>query len=176
LRIVPFTLWASLAAAIVVIGANAFRQVEAGRLAAGFRAQAAALAQAKKQSETVIHDAQTRAENAASICNWLLISPPTQALLVSLTTEIEGATNQALKEGKPVARVDSLSLTRQEGQPQMRLVIVVLGEASAANRIFQRISALFGRMGYSTVDLKETLVPQGFRYEHLLNMPRPGDS
>jgi hypothetical protein len=75
-----------------------------------------------------------------------------------------------------VARVESLSLTRQEGQPQMRLVIVVLGEPSAANRIFQRISALFGRMGYSTVDLKETLVPQGFRYEHLLNIPKPGES
>ena len=71
-----------------------------------------------------------------------------------------------------MARVDSLSLTRQEGQPQMRLVIVVMGEASAANRIFQRISALFGRMGYNTVDLKETLVPQGFRYEHLLNIPK----
>ncbi len=75
-----------------------------------------------------------------------------------------------------MARVDSLSLTRQEGQPQMRLSIVVLGDASAANRIFQRISALFGRMGYSTVDLKETLVPAGFRYEHLLNMPKPGES
>jgi hypothetical protein len=67
-------------------------------------------------------------------------------------------------------------LTRQEGQPQMRLVIVVLGDAPAANRVFQRISALFGRMGYSTVDLKESLVPQGFRYEHLLNIPRPAGS
>ena len=81
-----------------------------------------------------------------------------------------------MREGRPVARVDSLSLTRQEGQPQMRLVVVVLGEPSAANRIFQRVSALFGRMGYSTVDLKESLVPNGFRYEHLLNMPKPAES
>jgi hypothetical protein len=87
---------------------------------------------------------------------------------------MEGATEQGLKEGKSIARVDSLSLTRQEGQPQMRLVVVAMGDASAANRIFQRISALLARLGYNTVDLKETLVPQGFRYEHLLNMPKPG--
>jgi hypothetical protein len=68
--------------------------------------------------------------------------------------------------------LDSLSITRQEGQPQMRLVLVVIGDAPAANRIFQRISALFGRLGYSTIDLKQTLIPQGFRYEHLLSIPQ----
>jgi len=176
LRMVPIILWTSLAACVAVTGTNGLRQAQAGRMAAGYRKQTEALAQMKRQSEGVIHGAQSRTESASAICNWLLISPPTEPLLVDLTREIEGATNQALKEGKPVARVDSLSLTRQEGQPQMRLVIVVMGEASAANRIFQRISALFGRMGYNTVDLKETLVPQGFRYEHLLNMPKPGES
>jgi hypothetical protein len=173
LRIVPFVLWASIAASVAVIGINAFRQAQASRMANGYRQQTEMVNQMKKHGDDVIHDAQSRAENASAICNWLLISPPAQALLVDLTKEIEGATEQALRDGKPVARVDSMSLTRQEGQPQMRLVIVVLGEPSAANRIFQRISALFGRMGYSTVDLKETLVPQGFRYEHLLNMPKP---
>ena len=176
LRVVPLILWTSLAACVAVTGINTFKQAQAARMAAGYRKQSEALAQMERQSESVIHTAQSRTENASAICNWLLISPPTETLLVDLTREIEGATTQALKEGKPVARVDSLSLTRQEGQPQMRLVIVVLGEASAANRIFQRISALFGRMGYITVDLKESLIPQGFRYEHLLNMPKPGES
>ena len=176
LRVVPLILWTSFAASVAFTGINAIRQTQASRMTAGFRKQTEMVDEMKKRSDDVIHDAQTRAENASSLCNWLLISPPTQALLVDLTREIEGATEQALREGKPLARVDSLSLTRQEGQPQMRLVVVVLGEPAAANRIFQRISALFGRMGYSTVDLKETLVPQGFRYEHLLNMPKPGES
>jgi hypothetical protein len=176
MRVVPLILWTSLAASVAVIGINAFRQAQATRMANGYKRQTELVNQMKKHGEDVIRSAQARTENAAAICNWLLISPPTQSLLVDLTKEIEGATVQAQREGRPVARVDSLSLTRQEGQPQMRLVVVVLGEPSAANRIFQRISALFGRMGYSTVDLKETLVPNGFRYEHLLNMPKPGES
>ena len=45
--------------------------------------------------------------------------------------------------------------------------------SAAANRVFQHISALFNRRGYNTVDLKESLVPQGFRYEHLVNLPKP---
>ncbi len=176
MRVVPLILWTSVAVSVAVVGINAFRQAQASRMASGYRKQTEMVNQMKKHGEDVIHAAQTRAENTAAICDWLLISPPTQSLLVDLTREIEGATEQAMREGRPVARVDSLSLTRQEGQPQMRLVVVVLGEPSAANRIFQRVSALFGRMGYSTVDLKESLVPNGFRYEHLLNMPKPAES
>ncbi|MGD1032432.1 MAG: hypothetical protein ABSA05_14985 [Opitutaceae bacterium] len=176
LRVVPFTFWAAAAVSVAVIGINMFRQGQASRMAGSYVRQSDMLDQMKKHSDDVIHEAQSRADNASAICNWLLISPMTQSLLVDLTREIQGATEQAQRDGKPVARVESLSLTRQEGQPQMRLVIVVLGEPSAANRIFQRVSALFGRMGYSTVDLKETLVPQGFRYEHLLNIPKPGES
>jgi hypothetical protein len=176
LRVVPFIFWATVAVSVAIIGINTFRQAQALRMAGSYVKQSDLLDQMKKHSDDVIHDAQARSDNASSICNWLLISPMTQSLLIDLTKEIAGATEQAQREGKPVARVESLSLTRQEGQPQMRLVIVVLGEPSAANRIFQRISALFGRMGYSTVDLKETLVPQGFRYEHLINIPKPGES
>lgn len=173
LRIVPIVLWGTIAASVAMIGTNTFRVTQADRLATGFKAQAHMLDEVKKRSEGVIHDVESRGKTAAAICNWLLISPATEPLLIDLSKEIEAATNQGIKDNKSVAQVDSLSLTRQEGQPQMRLVIVVLGDASSANRIFQHISALFGRMGYSTVDLKETLVPQGFRYEHLLNIPKP---
>jgi hypothetical protein len=127
---------------------------------------------AEKQANGVISDVDARGKTALAMRDWLLISPSTQGFLIAITKEVEAATNQGLKEGKSVGQVDSISLTRQEGQPQMRLVLVVLGDAPAANRIFQRVSALFGRMGYSTVDLKESLVPQGFRYEHLLNIPK----
>jgi len=118
----------------------------------------------------------SRGKAAGAIYDWLQISPPIQSLLIRIASEIESATKDAEKENKPVAQVDSLSITRQEGQPQMRLSIVLLGDAPAANRVFARISALFGRLGYSTVDLKQTLVPAGYRYEHLLNMPKPAGS
>ncbi len=170
----PFILWGSLAAAaVVIVGTNTFRATQADRMATSFKTQAQMLGDSEKRTEGVIHDVESRAKTADAMCDWLLISPATEALLIDLSKEIEAATSQGLQESKSVAQVDSLSLTRQEGQPQMRLVIVVLGDAASANRVFQRISALFGRLGYSTVDLKETLVPQGFRYEHLLNIPRP---
>jgi hypothetical protein len=172
LRVVPAILWTTAAAAVMIVGTNTFRATQADRLAASFKAQAQMLGDSGKRAQGVIHDVESRAQSADAMCNWLLISPPTEPLLIALSKEIEAATNQGLQENKSVAQVDSLSLTRQEGQPQMRLVIVVLGDAASANRVFQRISALFGRLGYSTVDLKETLVPQGFRYEHLLNIPR----
>jgi hypothetical protein len=168
---VPVVFWGALASSAAIFGFNTFRQSQADRMAVGFKGQEQMLSQAKQQTEQVIHDVDLRGKNASAICNWLLISPSTQALLIDITREIEAATNAGLKDNKTVAQVDSLSLTRQEGQPQMRLVLVVLGDSTAANRIFQRISALFGRMGYSTVDLKESLVPQGFRYEHLVNLP-----
>jgi len=173
LWIVPAVLWTTVAAAVMIVGTNTFRATQADRLAASFETQGHMLGDSEKRMQGVIHDVEARAKTADAMCNWLLISPPTEALLIDLSKEIEAATNQGLQESKSVAQVDSLSLTRLEGQPQMRLVIVVLGDAASANRVFQRISALFGRMGYSTVDLKETLVPQGFRYEHLLNIPRP---
>jgi hypothetical protein len=176
LRAVPVVLWGSVAASVAIAGINGFRAAQADRLAAGLQGQAKMLDEARKQTDGVVRSIQARGKAADSICNWLLISPSTQSVLIDITKEIQAATEQGIQESRPVAQVDSLSLTRQEGQPQMRFVLVVLGDASAANRVFQRISALFGRLGYSTVDLKESLVPQGFRYEHLLNIPRTSGS
>ena len=172
LRFVPFVFWGSLAAAVALVGTNKFRSATDDRLSGNLRSQVQMLTGAEKQDEGLIHEVESRDKSALAMRDWLLISPPTQSFLIDITREIEAATNQGLKDGKSVAQLDSLSLTRQEGQPQMRLVLVVLGDAPAANRIFQRVSALFGRLGYSTVDLKESLVPQGFRYEHLLNIPK----
>lgn len=176
LRAAPALLWAAAAAFVGVAGINAVRQFQASRMAAAYESQAAVLGGIEAKNQAVIDQAQARAATASKIRDWLLISPATEPLLVALAKEIQGATEEGLREGRPVARIDSLSITRQEGQPQMRLVVVALGDASAANRIFQRIAALFGRLGYNTVDMKETLVPQGFRYEHLLNVPKAGGS
>lgn len=173
LRVVPLLFWGALAAAAAIIGLNTFRAAHADQLAASYRNQSLMLTAGKGRAEQTMHDIEARRRTASAIRDWLLISPSTQALLVDLTGEIEAATLQGAKENRSVAQVDSIALTRQEGQPQMRLALVVLGDAAAANRVFQRISTLFSRLGYSTVDLKETLVPQGFRYEHLLNIPKP---
>jgi hypothetical protein len=156
-----------------VVAVNTWRENQAHRQGLGLQSQATMLAAAKHHSEDLMHDVEMRGKTAGAIYDWLMISPPTQSLLIQIASEIEAASKDAEKENKPVAQLDSLSITRQEGQPQMRLSIVLLGDAPSANRVFIRLSALFTKLGYSTVDLKQTLVPAGFRYEHLLNMPKP---
>jgi hypothetical protein len=172
MRVVPFIFWTAVAATVVVVGLNTFRETHANTLSNGYQSQVKSLGDGKHHTEGVIKDIQAREKTAAAMYDWLRISPPAQALLIQITEEIKGATEQSSKENKSLAQVDSLSLTLQEGQPQMRLVVVLKGDAASANRVFQRISALFSRLDYSTVDLKQTLVPQGVRYEHLLNMPK----
>jgi hypothetical protein len=172
LRFVPLVFWGAALVSAVVITYNTLQQTSARRQTANLQAQTMLFGEGMKHQTAVRKELEAHAKTATAMCDWLLISPPTEPLLAAITEEIESATAQGLKENRSVAQLDGLSLTRQEGQPQMRLVLVILGDAQAANRIFQRISALFGRLGYSTVDLKQTLIPQGFRYEHLLNMPQ----
>jgi hypothetical protein len=174
LRPVPFIFWGALAAAAVVISANGIREGRSRQQTAALANQARMLEQGKKQAESAMQEVVARGKVASDVADWLLISPMTQTLLIQINQEIEAATAEGVKEGKPVAEVDSLALAREEGQPQMRLSIVLNGDSSAANRVFQRISSLFGRLGYSTVDLRETVAPQGFRYEHLVNLPKGG--
>ncbi|HVW21058.1 MAG TPA: hypothetical protein VHC86_07560 [Opitutaceae bacterium] len=174
LRPVPLLFWGVAAAFLVAFSVNAVRTAGFRRDTATLRSQAQTLEQGKKQAEGTMQEVAARTKVASDIADWLLISPMTQALLIQINQEIQAATEEGIKESKPVAEVGSLSLIRQEGQPQMRLSIVLNGDSSAANRVFQRISALFGRLGYSTVDLRETSAPQGFRYEHLVNLPKGG--
>jgi hypothetical protein len=174
LRPVPLLFWGMLAAAVVAVTFNGLRAAHFRQNTAVLENQARNLEQGKKQGEAAMQEVAARSKVASDIADWLLISPMTQTLLVQITQEIQAATEEGIKENKAVAEVGSLSLVRQEGQPQMRLSIVLNGDSSAANRVFQRISSLFGRLGYSTVDLRETVAPQGFRYEHLVNLPKGG--
>jgi hypothetical protein len=174
LRPVPFVFWSALAAGVLVVSVNGFRQTRSRTLTATLANQAKMLEQGKKQAQGAMQEVVARGKVASDMADWLLISPMTQTLLVAINQEIEAATAEGLKENKPVAEVDSLSLAREEGQPQVRLSIVLTGDSSAANRVFQRISSLFSRLGYSTVDLRETVAPQGYRYEHLVNLPKGG--
>ena len=174
LRPVPLLFWGMLAAALVAFSFNGLRSARFRRNTAVLENQARNLEQGKKQAAAAMQEVAARTKVASDIADWLLISPMTQSLLIQINQEIQAATEEGIKENKPVAEVGSLSLVRQEGQPQMRLSIVLNGDSSAANRVFQRISSLFGRLGYSTVDLRETVAPQGFRYEHLVNLPKGG--
>ncbi len=174
LRPVPFIFWGALAAFVAVFGLNSFRETRARQLTAALTNQANMLDLGKKQAVSAMQAVVARGKEASDIADWLLISPMTQTLLIEINKEIEAATAEGLAENKSVAQVDSLSISREEGQPQMRLSIVLIGDSSAANRVFQRISSLFGRLGFSTVDLRETVAPQGFRYEHLVNLPKGG--
>jgi hypothetical protein len=172
LRFVPALLWGSALATIAISASNALRITLAERQTKNLQAQTQQLDQDRQHAADQIDQAYSRAKTAGAIRDWLQISPSTQALLIALSREVEDATKQGVREDKPIAQLGSLSLTRLEGQPQMRLVVVTLGDPAACNRIFQRMSALFGRLGFETVDLRQTLVPQGFRYEHLLNVPK----
>jgi len=174
LRPLPLLFWSVAAVFLAAFSINTFRSAGYHRQTAVLENQARNLEQGKKQAEAAMQEVAARSKVASDIADWLLISPMTQTLLIQINQEIQAATEEAIKENKPVAEVGSLSLVRQEGQPQMRLAIVLNGDSSAANRVFQRISSLFSRLGYSTVDLRETVAPQGFRYEHLVNLPKGG--
>lgn len=173
LRIVPFAFWGMAAAAIAVTAVNTVRETQAHKQSEGFKTQMKFFDDGRHQAETQIKDIEQKEKIASAMCDWLDVSPPTQRLVIRITKEIEAATNEAIAQHRSLAQVDSMSIILQEGQPQMRFVLVLIGDNSAANRVFQRVSALFAELGYSTVDLKQSLLPQGFRYEHLLNIPKP---
>ncbi len=173
LRFVPLFFWVSVALFAVVMGVNWWR----GHLAIEeSRANDLRMAQTNKDitaNSVVVNQVEQRRKTSDAVRDWLAISPPAQNLLVALTKEIEKGITESAKDNKVAAQLESMSFTRLEGQPQMRLVIVVLGDATTANRIFQLVSAQLGNLGYKTGDLKTTLVPNGYRYEHLLNIPNP---
>jgi len=173
LRFVPVSFWGSVALFAIIMSVNWWR----GHVAlAEARASDLRMAQTNKEitaSSVLVNQVEQRRKTSDAVRDWLSISPPAQNLLIALTKEIEAGIKEAVKDNKATAQLESMSFTRLEGQPQMRLVIVVLGDAPTANRIFQRVSAQLGNLGYKTGDLKTTIAPNGFRYEHLLNIPNP---
>lgn len=171
LRWVPLVLWGSAVAAAALVGLNGFRQARDRAEIGNLKGQAGMLEAGSKRTQKKIEEITNREKLASEMGEWLLISPTTQTLLIKINQEIEAATQDAVKENESVAQLDSLSITREPGQPQMRVSLVVVGDGPAANRIFQRVATLFNRLGYSTVDLRVTAAPQGFRYDHLLNLP-----
>lgn len=171
LRIVPLVLWGVTGAAVVFGGINGFRQARARTLIGNLTSQQNMLEGARREAQKKIQEITDRGKLANDMCDWLLISPTTQRLLIRMNQEIQNATEEAVRENQSVAQLDSLSITREPGQPQMRVSLVVIGDGPAANRVFQRIATLFNRLGYSTVDLRVTAAPGGFRYDHLLNLP-----
>lgn len=176
MRLVPLAFWGTAAAMIAVIAVNTVRETQAHRQSDNLKAAMKNIDDARHQAEKQIKDITQRERTASAMCDWLVVSPPTQGLVVRISKEIENATTEAIAQHRSLAQVDSMSITLQEGQPQMRFVLVLIGDNSAANRVFQRVSALFAQLGYSTVDLKQSLLPQGFRYEHLLNIPKPAST
>jgi hypothetical protein len=67
--------------------------------------------------------------------------------------------------------VQSMSVTRTPGQPQMRFVLRVEATETDANAAFNRVTDVLSRMGFKTIDFKTNQVPNGFEYDHLLNVP-----
>ncbi|MGH7996463.1 MAG: hypothetical protein ACREFX_08940, partial [Opitutaceae bacterium] len=171
LRVVPLILWATAAAAVAALGVNGLREARARASVTELTNESTMLEAGRKQAQKKIQEITDRGKLAGDMCQWLLISPTTQKLLIQIDQEIQAATEDAAKANRSVAKLDSLSLTREAGQPQMRVSLVVEGDGPAANRIFQRIASLFARLGYSTVDLRVSAAPGGFRYDHLLNLP-----
>jgi len=97
---------------------------------------------------------------AYDLRDWLALAPPTQAFWIKITEALRGD-----------LQVQNMSIDRIPGQPQMRLVITVSASEKEANEVFNQVSAVLGKAGYKTIDFKTYTVPNGYQYDHLLNVP-----
>jgi hypothetical protein len=97
---------------------------------------------------------------ANDLRDWLVLSPPTQGFWIKITDALRGQ-----------LQVQNMSIDRIPGQPQMRLVISISASEKEANDAFNRVFAVLGKEGYKTIDFKTYPVPNGYQYDHLLNVP-----
>jgi biopolymer transport protein ExbD len=103
---------------------------------------------------------KTKEDLAHDLRDWVALAPPTQSFWVKVTEALRGH-----------LQVQNMSIDRIPGQPQMRLVITVSAAEREAYEAFNQVSAVLKEEGYKTIDFKTYTVPNGYQYDHLLNVP-----
>jgi hypothetical protein len=103
---------------------------------------------------------KTKEDLAHDLRDWVALAPPTQGFWVKVTEALRGH-----------LQVQNMSIDRIPGQPQMRLVITVSAAEREAYEAFNQVSAVLKEEGYKTIDFKTYTVPNGYQYDHLLNVP-----
>jgi hypothetical protein len=158
--VVPILFWTLIAASGVCGVVNSYRRLRAE----------SQLSELTRQKNVITGDMLSLAQQttgfkakeglAHDLRDWLALAPPTQAFWIKINEALHGD-----------LQVQNMSIDRTPGQPQMRLVITVSASEKEANEAFNQVSAVLGQEGYKTIDFKTYTVPNGYQYDHLLNVP-----
>jgi hypothetical protein len=158
--IVPILFWTLIAASGVCGIANSYRRLRSdtylNELSQKKNSMAFDIISLARQTTSF----KTTEDLARNLRDWLSLAPPTQDFWIKINDALRGQ-----------LQVQNMSIDRIPGQPQMRLVITVSATEREANSAFDSVSSVLKAEGYKTVDLKTYTVPNGYQYDHLLNVP-----
>ena len=158
--IVPILFWTLVAASGLCGVVNSYRRLRAESRLHGLMQQRNTLALDMLSLARQTTGFKATEDLAHDLRDWLALAPPTQGFWIKINEALRGH-----------LQVQDMSIDRISGQPQMRLVITVSASEKEANEAFNRVSAILGREGYKTIDFKTYTVPNGYQYDHLLNVP-----
>jgi len=158
--VVPVLFWTLIAASGLCGVVNSYRRLRAESQLNELTQQKNAIALDMMALARQTTGFKAKDDLAHDLRDWLALAPPTQGFWIKIT--------EALRSR---LQVQNMSIDRTPGQPQMRLVITVSSSEKEANEAFNQVSAVLGKEGYKTIDFKTYTVPNGYQYDHLLNVP-----
>jgi hypothetical protein len=158
--IVPIIFWLMIGVSGLCWVANSYRRHHAESQYNSLTQEKNALMLSSVSLAQQTNAFKAKEDLANDLRDWLSISPPTQSFWIKITDALRGH-----------LQVQSMSITRTQGQPQMRFVITVSGKESDANEAFNRVTEVLTKQGFKTIDFKTYTVPNGYQYDHLLNVP-----
>jgi len=158
--IVPILFWALIATSGVCGVVNSYRRLRAESHLNELTQQKNAIALDMISLAQQTTGIKAKESLAHDLRDWLALAPPTQGFWIKINEALRGT-----------LQVQNMSIDRIPGQPQMRLVITVNASEREANEAFNQVSAVLGKEGYKTIDFKTYTVPNGYQYDHLLNVP-----
>jgi hypothetical protein len=158
--IVPILFWTLIAASGLCGVANSYRRLRAESRLNELTQQKNAIALDMMSLARQTSGFKAKESLAHDLRDWLALAPPTQGFWIKINEALRGP-----------LQVQNMSIDRIPGQPQMRLVITVSASGKEANDAFDQVSAILSKEGYKTIDFKTYTVPNGYQYDHLLNVP-----
>jgi hypothetical protein len=158
--VVPILFWTLIAASGVCGLVNSYRRLRAESQLKELTRQRNAIALDMMSLARQTTGFKAKEDLAHDLREWLALAPATQAFWIKITEALHGD-----------LQVQNMSLDRTPGQPQMRLVIAVSASEKEANEAFNQVTAVLGKEGYKTIDFKTYTIPNGYQYDHLLNVP-----
>jgi hypothetical protein len=103
---------------------------------------------------------------AGELAEWLAISPPTQALVLLITQEVE-----------PNVAFSRLAIEMEQGQPSAKITIELNApNPDSASRQVAKVQAALDRAGFRTATVDtDAPTPEGWRFSAIVALPRNGE-